>query len=91
MWSVVRQLLGCSWSPANLLQWYGILASLLGGQRFLAWTLFAVQSWAIWHIKNKLLIESKLIRNPSDIIFKTLVFLQLWVPTLRSKDQPSMR
>jgi hypothetical protein len=44
MWSVIRQLLGCSWSPANFPQFYAITASLLGGQRRVIWSLFAAQS-----------------------------------------------
>jgi hypothetical protein len=91
MWSVVRQLLRCSWSPANFPQFYTITASLLGGQWRVVWSLFAAQSWALWLTRNKLSIESRLIRNPSDMIFKTLVFLQLWTPTTRSKNQPSLK
>jgi hypothetical protein len=91
MWSVVRQLLGCNWSPANFPQLYAITASLLGRHRRVVWSLFAAQSWALWLIQNKMSIESKLIRHPSDVIFKTLVFLQLWIPTSRVKDQPSLR
>jgi hypothetical protein len=91
MWSVVRQLLGCSWSLANFAQLYAIIANLLGRVRRLVWALFVAQSWALWHIRNKLSIESKIIRHPSDVIYKTLVFLQLWVPTAKAKDQASLR
>jgi hypothetical protein len=91
MWSVIRQLLGCAWSPANFPQFYALVASLLGGQRRVIWALFAAQSWALWLTRNKLSIELKLIKHPADIIFKTLVFLQLWTPSARSRDQPSLR
>jgi hypothetical protein len=91
MWSVIHQLLGCSWSSANFPQFYDIAASLLGGQRRVIWSLLAAQSWALSLTRNKLSIESKLIKHPADIIFKTLMFLQLWTPTARSRDQPSLR
>jgi hypothetical protein len=32
MWSVVRQLFDCAWSPANFPQFYAIVANQLGGQ-----------------------------------------------------------
>jgi hypothetical protein len=90
-WSVVRQLLGCSWSSANFAQLYAIIANLLGRVRRLVWALFAAQSSALWLIRNQLSIESKIIWHPADVIFKTLMFLQLWVPTAKAKDQASLR
>jgi hypothetical protein len=91
MWSVVRQLFDCAWSPANFPQLYAIVANLLGGQRRVVWALFAAQSWALWLTRNKLAIESKLINHPADLIFKTLVFLQLWTPAARHRDQANLR
>jgi hypothetical protein len=91
MWSVVRHLLGCNWSPANFPQFFAIVDNFMGSHRRMVWTLFAAQSWALWLTRNKLSIESKLIRNPADIIYKTLVFLQLWTPTTSARDQPSLR
>jgi hypothetical protein len=52
--------------------------------------LFMAQSWALWHIRNKLTIESKLIRQPADIIFKTIIFLQLWSPSAKPQDKASI-
>jgi hypothetical protein len=66
MWSVVRQMLGCSWSPTSFAHFYSILSSFPGRPRCLLWMLFMAQSWALWHIRNKLTIESKLIRQPAD-------------------------
>jgi hypothetical protein len=48
------------------------------------------QSWAPWHIRNKLTIESKLIRQPADIIFKTIIFLQLWSPSTKPQDKANI-
>jgi hypothetical protein len=91
MWSFIRQLLDCAWSPANFPQFSAIVANLLGGQQRVIWALFAAQSWALWLTRNKLSIESKLIKHPADVIFKTLVFLQLWTPAAKPRDQPSLR
>jgi hypothetical protein len=58
-WSVLRQLLGCNWCPANFVQFHHILLSLAGYPRRLSWMLFLAQSWALWQIRNKLTIEKK--------------------------------
>jgi hypothetical protein len=54
MWSVVRQLLGCSWSPTSFAHFYAILTCFTGRPRRLLWMLFMAQSWALWLIRNKL-------------------------------------
>jgi hypothetical protein len=90
MWSVVRQLLGCSWSPTSFAHFYVILTCFTGRPRRLLWMLFMAQSWALWLIRNKLTIESKLIRQLADIIFKTIIFLQLWSPSAKPQDKASI-
>jgi hypothetical protein len=52
--------------------------------------LFAVQSWALWNIRNKISIEHKLPSQPAECFFKTSLFLQLWRPLLRSKLNSKM-
>lgn len=90
MWSVVRQLLGCSWSPTSFAHFYSILLRFAGRPRRLLWMLFMAQSWTLWLIRNKLTIESKLIiRQPADIIFKTIIFLQLW-SSAKPQDKASI-
>jgi hypothetical protein len=90
-WSVFRQLLGCSWCPANFFQLYAIVSSLSGSFRRVVWTLFLAQSWALWHFRNKLTIESKLMKHPANIIFKSMLFLQLWTPLAKTPDRPGLR
>jgi hypothetical protein len=75
-WCVLRQLLGCNWCPANFSQFFAILSSFSGQPRRLLWTLFVAQSWALWLVRNKLAIESKVIRHLADIIFKIVILLQ---------------
>jgi hypothetical protein len=91
MWSVVQQLLGYNWSPANFPQLYSLISTLLGRHRRMVWALFAAQSWALWHIRNKLTIESKIIHHPAGVIFKTLILLQLWEPTAKPEDKSSLK
>jgi hypothetical protein len=45
----------------------------------------------LWLCRNKLTIESKVLRHPAEIVFKTMLFLQLWMPLARPKDLPHLR
>jgi hypothetical protein len=51
-----------------------ILAQLDPSSRQAFWLLFAAQSWALWHIRNKFTIEKKLPKQPADCFFKLLCF-----------------
>jgi hypothetical protein len=74
-WSVLRELLGCNWSPASFAQFFAIVSNFSGSFRRLAWVLFVAQSWTPWTCRNKLTIESKVLSHPADIVFKTMLFL----------------
>jgi hypothetical protein len=89
-WSVLRQLLGCVWRPSNFAQFHHILSSLTGMACRLLWLLFLAQSWALWLIRNKLTIEKKVPNHPSDVIFKTMLFLQLWSINSKTRDQKGL-
>jgi hypothetical protein len=52
------------------------------------WLLFIAQSWALWLFRNKMTIESKFMKHPANIIFKTMLFLQMWMPLARPLDRP---
>jgi hypothetical protein len=45
------------------------------GHRRAVWILFAAQSWALWHIRNKIAIEIVFPNQPADGVLKTLLFL----------------
>lgn len=51
------------------------------------WLLFTAQSWALWLIRNKATIDSLFVRQPADVIFKTLIFLQLWAIGAKQQDR----
>jgi hypothetical protein len=89
-WSVLRQLLGCAWRPASFAQFHHILSSLAGLPRRMLWLLFLAQSWALWLTRNKMSIEKKIPNHPSDIIFKTMLFLQLWSINSKRRDQEGL-
>jgi hypothetical protein len=91
LWAVTRLLLGCNWSPANFPQFYSLVSSLLGRHKRTTWALFAAQSWVLWRVRNKLTIESKVLRHPTDIIYKISIFLQLWELTTKQMDRSSLR
>ena len=89
-WSVLRQILGNRWCPANFAQFFAILSSLSGQTRRVVWALFVAQSWTLWNIRNKLSIERRIIKHPADVIYKTLIFLQLWCLNAKDKDRPRL-
>jgi hypothetical protein len=47
--------------------------------------LFAAQSWALWTTRNKFSIEAKFPKHPANVVFKTIIFLQLWRPLAKEK------
>ena len=89
-WSVLRQLLGCSWCPGNFTQFYAILSGFNGQPKRLLWILLLAQSWALWLVRNKLTIESKTLSHPADIIYKTIIFLQLWKLNTKAQDKEGL-
>jgi hypothetical protein len=50
------------------------------------WILFVAQSWALWHIRNKIAMENSSSNQPADFMLKTLLFLQQWRPLFKNKD-----
>ena len=54
------------------------------------WFLFLAQSWALWHVRNKLSIQAKLINQPADVIYKTIIFLQLWTLNAKAQDRDEL-
>ena len=90
-WSVVRRLLGCNWSPANFPQFHAYIQQLLGQRRRLTWVLVSVLFWALWVTRNKLAIEGIVPRHPSDLIFKTMMFLQVWAGLAKVQDNAALQ
>jgi hypothetical protein len=89
-WSALRQVLGCNWCPANFAQFHAILSSFSGLSRRLLWVFFLAQSWALWLIRNKLTIERKIINHPADVLYKTVILLQLWSSRFKGRDKEGL-
>jgi hypothetical protein len=54
------------------------------------WIFFAAQCWALWTTRNNFTIERKFPRQPTDIIFKLMLSLQLWRPLQKPKDRGAL-
>jgi hypothetical protein len=61
------------------------LVQLAPSMRQYFWLLFVAQSWALWHIRNKLTIDKKLPKQPTDYFLKSASFVQLWLPLMKPK------
>jgi hypothetical protein len=85
MWSGIREAFEVQWNPEKLPEFLSILNQLTPSVRQSFWVLFVAQSWAVWHIRNKLTIEKSFPKQPADCFFKTAMFLQLWRPLLKEK------
>jgi hypothetical protein len=72
MWARARDVLHCDWNLAGAGEFLAIVEGLSGLFYRLVWFTFAAQCWALWNIRNKLIIEGKLIENLTDAIFKYL-------------------
>jgi hypothetical protein len=86
LWAGARDALHCDWNPAGAGDFIAIAAGLSGRFRRLVWLTFAAQCWPLWHIRNKLTIEGKLIGNPADAFFQMSIHLQHWRVLVRPKD-----
>jgi hypothetical protein len=82
--------LDSNWSPANFPQFHAILSSFAGYTQRILWALFLAQSWALWTTRNKLTIERKVINHPTNIIYKTVIFLQLWRPKFKGMERKGL-
>ena len=89
-WSVLRQLLGCSWAPANFPQFFAIQQSLLGRQRRVSWVLFSALCWALWTTRNKLTIDVVVPKHPSYVIYKMCMFIQVWANLAKVQDKEAL-
>jgi hypothetical protein len=56
-------------------QFFQIIPVLSYGHRAV-WILFVAQSWALWHIRNKIAMENSFPNQPADCMLKTVLFLQ---------------
>jgi hypothetical protein len=79
-------MLNVTWNPTFFAQFFQIISVLSYGHRRAVWILFAAQSWALWHIRNKIAMKNSFPNQPADCVLKTLLFLQQWRPLFKNKD-----
>jgi hypothetical protein len=75
LWSFIAEALGPEWQAFDLGEFLEVRANHTGGRRRLFWLVFAAISWALWTIRNKMVIEHIFLRRASDSVFKFLAFL----------------
>jgi hypothetical protein len=78
LWSFVAEALGPEWQALDLGEFLKEHANRIEGRRRHFWLVFAVVSWTLWTIHNKMVIEHIFLRRASDSVFKFLAFLQQW-------------
>ncbi|KAM0914791.1 hypothetical protein ACQ4PT_011271 [Festuca glaucescens] len=80
VWSVNREAVGWPDVPSSVLDLIS-LGKLSQNNKFaLIWTGAAAVMWSLWTIRNKLILEAKILKHPADAVFRVIFFLQLWRP-----------
>jgi RsiW-degrading membrane proteinase PrsW (M82 family) len=87
MWAAIREILHCDWNPAGAGEFLAIAQGLSGRYRRLVWFAFAAQCWALWNVRNKMIFDGSLISNPSDVLYKMLIYMQQWRMLVKSTDR----
>jgi hypothetical protein len=83
-------MLEVDWDPTSFADLFAIFQRYTGQFIRLLWLILAAQSWALWLLRNKLTIEGKFPGRPSNCVFKTILFPQLWRPLQKAKELPQL-
>jgi hypothetical protein len=79
VWVTLREAFGWSNFPASL---EGFVSSWLGrcSGKYVKLRLFdfEVVCWVLWKVRNKMMIEHKLVSSPRVVIFNILMLMQQW-------------
>uniref|UniRef100_A0ACD5VAP6 Uncharacterized protein n=1 Tax=Avena sativa TaxID=4498 RepID=A0ACD5VAP6_AVESA len=89
LWSFVQEALGPAWQARELGEFLQTQANRAGGGRRLFCLVFAGISWALWNVRNKMVIEKTFPSHVTDPVFSFLGFLQQWSPLVRQRDRSS--
>jgi hypothetical protein len=76
MWSGLCTMFEVSWNPTCLADVFGIFQCFNGKNHRLLWILFAAQSWVLWKTRNKFNLESEFPKQPANLIFKNLLYME---------------
>jgi hypothetical protein len=88
IWGMIREIFQLDFCPSSLedfsymwLQGKGPLPS------HLLMFLFAGIAWALWTTRNKMVIEKRFPKAPSDVVYVAISLLQKWSLLLKEKDK----
>jgi hypothetical protein len=84
LWSFIFEALGTEWQALDLAEFLEEHTNHTGRRTCLFWLVFAVMTWTLWTIRNKLVTEHIFLRRLSDSVFKFLAFLQRGTDTLQT-------
>jgi hypothetical protein len=87
MWAGVREHLHCVWNLAGARDFIVLAHGLLGSLRRLVWFTFAAQCLTLWNMRNKLIIQGKMIMNPTDFFYQMSVHMQCRSVLVKSRDR----
>lgn len=54
--------------------------------RRLVWLGLGALCWSLWTVRNKMLFEKKFAKQPIDVLYKLIFFLQQWKPLWKGLD-----
>ena len=87
VWLVIKEAVEWPDAPHSIMD----LVSLVRyGERQnfdLIWVGAAATMWSLWTIQNKLIFEGKVLRKPTDAIYRIIFFLRSWRPLWREQMQ----
>lgn len=53
----------------------------------LTWfTLIGEVCWAVWLVRNDWVFEHNLVKSPSQVVYKSMSFIQKWCALLKEED-----
>jgi hypothetical protein len=87
-WAVVKEALGWKQLPSSLEEFtQGWLdGSFKANNRIILFCLGAM-CWSLWKVRNKMVIEKKLIASPQVVIYSAIPLMQQWRPLLAAKER----
>jgi hypothetical protein len=90
-WCGVRDSLGWAECPTSWELWRDKWGKgALGIPKRLGIVLFAGVAWALWINRNKMAIERSFPKDPLQILYSSISFLQKWPSLLKPADQDDM-
>jgi hypothetical protein len=91
VWAVFKDVLGWDAIPRNVKEFVEKFMWLRGDKRNGKLVfIFGVISWALWRNRNDLVFNSKIISNPSALIYNYVSLLQVWVIAVKEIDRESL-